>query len=95
MCLCVTGNMCQMHAEVFLTCEHEVEEVARGGQHHSVCQDVLSLHHQDHVTQDSLQTHSLRQTCFSSKFHLCALETINVQPCIENASTSLKRRLHR
>ncbi len=44
--------------DVFLTCEHEVEEVARGGQHHSVCEDVFALHHQNHVTQDSLQTHT-------------------------------------
>lgn len=87
MCLCVTGKLCYMHAEVFLTCEHEVEEVARGGQHHSVCQDVFALHHQNHVTQDSLQTHTVRHTC---KLQVCALQTRTVQPCIENAWISLK-----
>lgn len=42
--------------KVFLTCEHEVEEVARGRQHYSVCQDVLPINHQDDITEDPLNT---------------------------------------
>lgn len=66
----VTGH------KVFLTCEHEVEEVARGRQHYSVCQDVLPIHHQDDITEDPLNT--------GQRSH-SALETINAQACVDIA----------
>lgn len=61
---------------ITLTCEHEVEEVARGGQHHSVRQNVFPVHNQDHITEDSLSTGQRSRS---------ALETIHAQACIDIA----------
>lgn len=61
---------------MFLTCEHEVEEVARGRQHYSVCQDVLPINHQNDITEDPLNTGQRSGS---------ALETINAQACIDIA----------
>lgn len=44
------------HKNTIVTGKHEVEEVARGRQDHSVCEDVFPLYHKYNIAQDPLNS---------------------------------------